>query len=124
MSGCGNCSGGCEGCSGCSGCGGALTLHPGEVKILELLAQFPFLPVARKADDMTPFYPEGSEYPQEEYSLILQSLEKKQLISIDYDAPLKGCGDNAYGNYPVRGSFALTARGQQVLELLDIQGAE
>ena len=44
MSGCGNCSGGCEGCSGCSGCGGALTLHPGEVKILELLAQFPFLP--------------------------------------------------------------------------------
>ena len=45
MSGCGNCSGNCEGCSGCSGCGGALTLHPGEVKLLEQLAQFPFLPV-------------------------------------------------------------------------------
>ncbi len=124
MSGCGNCSGSCEGCSGCNGCGGALTLHPGEVKILELLAQFPFLPVARKADDMTPFYPEGSEYSQEDYSLILQSLEKKQLISIDYDAPLKGCDNTAYADLPVQGSFALTARGQQVLSLMDIQGVE
>lgn len=121
MSGCGHCSGSCE---GCNGCGGALTLHPGEISLLEQLAQFPFLPVARRADDTTPFYPEGSEYSQEEYSLILQSLEKKQLISIDYDAPLKGAGDNAYGSFPVRGSFALTARGQQVLELLEIQGAQ
>jgi hypothetical protein len=123
MNECRGCSGSCEGCGGCTGCGGALTLHPGEIKILELLAQFPFLPVARKADDMTPFYPEGAEYSQEEYSLLLQSLEKKQLISIDYDSPLKGAGDAAYGSFPVRGSFALTARGQQVLELLEIQGA-
>ena len=116
---------GCSrGCENCNGCGGALTLYPGEVHILKLLAQCPFLPVARRADDMTPFYPEGSEYSQEEYSLILQSLEKKQLISIDYDAPLKGCDPNAYGNYPIRGSFALTARGQQVLSLMDIQGVE
>ncbi len=124
MGGCGHCSGSCDGCSGCNGCGGALTLHPGEVELLELLAQFPFLPVARKTDEMTPFFPEGSAYSQEEYSLLLQSLEKKQLISIDYDAPLKGCGDAAYGSFPVRGSFALTARGQQVLELLEIQGAD
>lgn len=118
MSGCKNCSGNCQSCTGCSG---ALTLTDGEVAILQQLGQIPFLPVARKADDMTPVYP---EYPGGETSLILQCLEKKQLISIDYDAPLKGCSDATYGDYPVRGSFALTARGQQVLELLEIQGAQ
>ena len=121
MSGCGNCGGDCHSCNGCSG---ALVLSEGEIALLQQLGQIPFLPVARNTDDMTPFYPEGNHYSQEEYSLILQCLEKKQLISIDYNAPLKGCGETAYGNYPVRGSFALTARGQQVLELLDIQGAE
>lgn len=113
-----------RGCKNCNGCGGALTLHAGEIHILKLLAQFAFLPVARKAEDMTPFYPEGGEYTQEEYSLILQSLEKKQLISIDYDAPLKGCSDTAYGNFPVHGCFSLTLRGQQVISLMDIQGVE
>ncbi len=116
---------GCSrGCRNCNGCGGALTLHAGEIHILKLLAQFAFLPAARKADDMTPFYPEGSEYTQTEYSLILQSLETKQLISIDYDAPLKGCSETAYGAYPIRGSFSLTVRGQQVISLMDIQGAD
>lgn len=118
MSGCKNCSGNCQSCTGCSG---ALTLTEGEIAILQQLGQIPFLPVARKTDDMTPIY---AEHPGKEYSLILQCLEKKQLISIDYDVPLKGCDNAAYGNYPVRGSFALTARGQQVLELLEIQGAE
>ena len=113
-----------RGCPNCNGCSGALTLHAGEVHILKQLAQFAFLPVARKADDMTPFYPEGTEYSAEEYSLILQSLEKKQLISIDYDAPLKGCNDCAYAGYPVRGSFSLTERGQTVINLMDIQGVE
>ena len=121
MSGCGNCSGNCESCGGCSG---ALVLNAGEIRMLRTLGQIPFLPVARRADDMTLVYLEESDYPAEEYSLILQCLEKKQLISIDYDAPLKGCDSEKYRAYPVRGSFALTARGQQVLDLLEIQGAE
>ena len=121
MNGCGNCSGDCQ---SCGRCGGSYVLNEGELHLLKQLAQFPFLPVARSADDVTPIYPEGTEYSQREYSLILQCLEKKQLISIDFDAPLKGCDDSAYGSFPIRGSFALTARGQQVLELLEIQGAE
>ena len=92
--------------------------------MLQTLGQIPFLPVARKADDMTPVYLEESEYTQGEYSLILQCLEKKQLISIDYDAPLKGCDEKRYAAYPVLGSFALTARGQQVLQMLEIQGIQ
>jgi hypothetical protein len=56
------------------------------------------------------------------YSLILQSLEKKQLISIDYNCPLFGADMSAYEGYPVHGSMALTGRGQAVLDLLDKQG--
>ncbi len=92
--------------------------------MLRLLGQIPFLPVARRADDMTPVYLDETEYTQAEYSLILQCLEKKALISLDYDKPLKGFDMAAYQAYPIHGSIALTARGQQVLELLETQGYE
>ena len=71
-----------------------------------------------------PVYLEDEDYSVEEYSLILQCLEKRGLISIDYDQPLKGFCENAYAAYPIRGSFALTARGQQVVELLELQGIQ
>ena len=122
MSGCGNCSGSCGGCSGCTGCGGALELSRGEVDMLLTLGQIPFLPVARKMGEDIPVYLEDDRYTPEEYSLILQCLEKRGLISIDYAQPLKGFDDKSYAAYPIRGSFALTARGQRVLELLEWQG--
>ena len=113
----------CNGnCAGCSGCGKALELTQGEVDLLNTLAQIPFLPVARKAGDMIPVYLEDSDFPQEEYSLILQVLEKKGLVSIDYDAPLVGADMSAYKAYPVHGSIALTAGGQTVVEQLEKQG--
>ena len=90
--------------------------------MLGQLAQIPFLPVARRMDDDVPVYLEDDEYTREEYSLIISCLEKRGLIDIDYGMPLRGFRDGAYGAYPVRGSFALTARGQQVVELLEIQG--
>ena len=122
MSGCGNCSGSCGGCGGCTGCGGAMELSRGEVDMLLTLGQIPFLPVARKMGEDVPVYLEDDRYPVEEYSLILQCLEKRGLISIDYTQPLKGFDDSAYAAYPIRGSFALTQRGQRVLELLEWQG--
>ena len=121
MSGCGNCSGDCASCSGCSG---ALVLTPGEIDMLQRLGQIPFLPVARQMGDMTPVYLEDQDYAPEEYSLILQCLEKKNLISLDFGKPLAYFDDSAYSAYPIRGSMALTWRGQQVLELLEIQGAD
>ena len=121
MSGCGKCSGNC---ANCSGCGNALELSIGEIAMLRKLSEVPFLPVARKAADYVPVYLEDNDYPAEEYSIILQCLEKKALISIDFDAPLKGFADETYAPYPIHGSFALTLRGQQVLDLLDIQGIE
>ncbi len=101
-----------------------MELSEGEIRMLRTLGQIPFLPVARKMDDDIPVYLEEQDYTREEYSLILQCLEKRGLIDIDYRQPLKAWNDKLYENYPVRGSFALTLRGQQVVELLEIQGAE
>lgn len=113
----------CNGsCGSCGGCAKELTLTEPEIQMLHTLGQFPFLPVARRADDMTPVYLEDSALPPEQYSLVLQVLEKKGLISIDYDQPLVGTDMSAYKGFPVHGSIALTARGQTVLEMLDLQG--
>ena len=116
---------GCSGnCSTCGGCARELVLSGGEIALLQSLGQIPFLPVARRADDMTPVYLEDTCYTQAEYSLILQCLEKKDLVSILYDKPLSGADMSAYRGYPVHGSIALTQRGQQVLEWMQIQGIQ
>ena len=112
MGGCGNCCGSCGLC-------GELVLAPGELDMLKKLSQIPFLPVAREAYIDTPVYLGDDLYSKEDASLILRCLEKRSLITIDYDKPLKGF---AYGNYPLRGSIALTAKGQEVIETLEIQG--
>ena len=113
----GNCSGNC---SACSGCARELVLTGKEMEFLNLLGQYAFLPVARTMGDLTPVYLEEGE--KEEMSLLLQCLEKKGLISLDYHKPLKGFDMTAYNAYPIQGSMALTERGQTVLELLDYQG--
>ena len=118
----GNCSGCGGNCASCGGCAGALELTQPEIDLLKNLGQIPFLPVARAMGDPTPVYLEDDRQTTGEYSLILQCLEKKGLISLDFDKPLKGFDDSNYAAYPIRGSMALTARGQQVLELMDVQG--
>lgn len=118
---CKNC-GGCSSCGGCGGCAKTLELTQGEVDFLQELATYAFLPVARKADDMTPFYPEGQKYTLEEYSAILMHLERKGLISMDYGAPVGAYPEELYRKWPVHGSAALTQRGQEVVETLNITG--
>lgn len=116
--GCNKCSGNCEHCGGCAG---QLVVSKVEWELMDLLAQIPFLPVARSAGDPRPVYfPE--EDNGEDYSLILTCLEKKGLITLDYDIPVVGEWDSRYDAYPIRGSMALTLRGQQVLDLVDKQG--
>ncbi len=114
---------GCGGnCASCGGCARELVITPWEIEMLEKLGQIPFLPVARKMGDMEPVYLEDRDHTVEEYSLILQTMEKKGLISLDFSMKIRGFDDAAYAAYPIRGSMALTQRGQQVLEMLDIQG--
>lgn len=116
---------GCNGkCGGCSGCARELVLSEQEIRFLRKFAQIPFLPVARKMGDLEPVYLEDAEESKEQYSLILQCLEKKGLISLDYDKPLKGFDDSAYAAYPIRGSMALTERGHSCLELMELQGIQ
>lgn len=115
---------GCNGsCSGCSGCARELVMTEQELDFIRKLGQIPFLPVARKMGDLEPVYLEEGEDRREEMGLVLQCLEKKGLISLDYDKPLKGMDMTRYGAYPIRGSMALTERGQKVLEMLEYQGA-
>ena len=123
MSDCKNCAG-CRGnCGDCGGCGSSLTLTQGEIDMLRTLGQYSFLPYGRKADNMTPIYREENDYTEAEYSLFLQLLETKQLISLE-STPLIGADMSAYADLPVHGSIGLTQRGQAVLELLDLQGVE
>lgn len=115
----------CSGdCGSCGGCCKTILCTDGEISILQALGQFPFLPIARRADNMIPIYLEETRYTTEEYSLILQALEQKMLISLDYDKPLAGADMGAYTGYPVHGSMALTARGQLVLDMLETQGVQ
>ena len=111
----------CANSGNCQGCGKSLTVSLPELDILKRFGQIPFWPVGRKREDMIPVFPED---PREETSLALQCLEKKGLITIDYDSPLKGTDLAQYGALPVRGSMALTQRGQWVLETAEIQGIE
>ena len=115
----GNCNGNCGGCSGCAR---ELVLTQKEIDFLDTLGQVAFLPVARTMGDLTPVYLEEGD--REEMSLLLQCLEKKGLISLDYDKPLRGLSDEAYAAYPIRGSMALTERGQKVLEMMEYQGIQ
>ena len=113
----------CSGnCGSCGGCARELVLTPMEMEMLRTLAQIPFLPVARRADDMTPVYLENTRYSWEEYSLILACLEKKGLIDLDYHQSLSGFDYSAYAGLPCHGTVALTARGQSVVEMLELQG--
>lgn len=114
----------CEHCGGdcahCSGCGASYVLTEGELSLLRLLGEVAFLPVGRRADDLTPIYcGEGTAAPAE-YSAVLQCLEKKNLIDIDFYTPLKGF--DGYGDLPLKGSCGLTLQGQQVLDAVDIHG--
>lgn len=115
----------CNGnCAHCGGCAGELVLSQPEIDFLNDLAQNAFLPVARGAGDSTPVYLEDEKNTKEQYSLILICLEKKGLISIDFDMPLSGADMSGYQGYPIHGSIALTARGQEILDVLDRQGAK
>lgn len=114
---CTSCTGCNGGCPGCGGCDYSLTMTQPEIDFLRRLAQTPFLPVGRELGEETPVFENNAAMTP-----VLQVLEKKNLISIDYRQPLKGCAEEWYLSCPVQGSLALTERGQKVLDLIDYQG--
>lgn len=111
----------CGGCGKCSGCSGALELNQGELTVLRQMGQLPFLPVGGDREEEPVFLGEG-ELSKEEYTAVILCLEKKGLVDLEWGVRLKGF--DGYGEYSIAGTMTLTKRGQQVLEILDIQGAQ
>lgn len=117
--GCGSC------CHRCGSCGqqDSLYLTPSELEILQQLAVTPLLPAGFSNRGKRPICLECSG-DREAVSDTLLALRQKRLLSLDPEIPLQGFDYSAYGDLPLHGSLALTALGQQVVELLEIQGAE
>lgn len=112
-------------CGSCGGCGAdwSLALTEAELALLERLAQTPFLPVGKALGEY-PIYREEQDRSPEEYGKAVLGLDLKGLVRLDYDLPLSGFDYGAYQDCPLRGSMALTARGQAVVEQIEIQGIE
>lgn len=110
----------CDKCGGCSA--RDLSMTKEEIKVLSYFAEIPFLPIYRKISSELPIFLEKDEYSIEMYSNILLCLEKKGLITIDFDVPISGWISEKARQYPIIGSMALSVRGQNVLEILDITG--
>ena len=119
-----------DGCGACcrngagSDCHGTIMLLKEEIELLQRFAVTPFLPVVRQWDSDTPIYLEENTNMELKISQSITGLQQKQLIRVDYDYPLSNFDYEIYRNYPIHGSMALTAKGQQVLELLEIYGIE
>lgn len=109
---------GCENCGGCGG-GGTLQLTQAELDALRQFAQIPFFPLGRRPGDETPVCREEGLSAD-----VLASMALKGLIRLDLDMPLSNFDYAAYADCTDKGSTALTAFGQGVLDLLDVRGAE
>lgn len=119
---------GCGGCGGCGSCGCCnrreMILTPPEAALLRRLGEVAFLPVARRYDSETPVYLEEADYSPGEWGEALAWLQLKGLVTLDYDMPLTNFDYAAYGDCPLHGSAALTAAGQEAVEVLELRGAE
>ena len=89
---------------------------------MRLFSQTPFLPVAGTRGNELPVYLAEEGTAPENTRSIITVLHQKGLIRIDYDLPLANYDYDAYKNYPLRGSMALTWLGQELLDELDILG--
>ena len=108
--------------SGCGGCQShVLILTEAEIRLLRRFGELAFLPAACTRTNETPVYLSDLG-GRAEISAAILALQVKRLISVDFALPLQGFDYAEYEDYPVRGSMALTAAGQEALDSLNIQG--
>lgn len=100
----------------CRGCGDIYLTGP-SLELLTLLGSVAFLPVGER--DGKPVYmaDDGVERVNSVLTLSLNGL-----VDLDWSAPLRGFDYSAYGGCQRLGSMALTKRGQDALDALDILG--
>ncbi len=127
----------CEDCSlggcasgGCSGCHfGEITLFREELMILLDLGQLAFLPILTRSENQGPVYAPAYPYSQGEtpsFSDLIRSLNQKGLLTIDPDIPLENADYGSFASDGAlrRGSLALTAKGQEVLDWISPKDLE
>lgn len=111
-------------CAGvCSGCLKEIILTEDEIRVLGKFAQVSFLPIASDYDG-SPVYLEESLQTLADCDVVLITLQRKHLISIDYDMPLSNFDYCRYEGYEKHGSMALTSLGQYVIDQIDVQNSE
>ena len=103
--------------AGC-GCCGTVYLTEKESELLSLFAEYSFLPVGQRDEDA---YPRILGEDAEEGNALLM-LKLKGLVDIDYDRPLSGFDYAPFTEYYRLGSAALTKKGQDVIETIEIVG--
>lgn len=106
-------------CGGCCGCG-TLILTPLEYRLLMEFAQNPFCAAlfSERGGEPVRLGAENEEGTGE----ALRALERKRILTIDEDIPLRGFAYEPCPNGFLQGSMALTAYGQQVIDHLERQG--
>ena len=102
----------------CRGCGDIYLSKPA-LELLTLLGSFAFLPVGERDGKAVHISDSGEEHINSLKALILNGL-----VSLDWTRPLEGCDYSAYSGFDRLGSIALTARGQDALDTLDVLGVE
>lgn len=104
-----------------------MVLSPLELSLLQLFSVYPFLPAARDKDGMPVYFPDASSdmfaTSADDISACLYALEAKQIISVDEDIPIAGYDYSIYHDFPLHGSMALTAFGQDILDSLIYQNS-
>ena len=110
-----------QGAPGGSVKSGVLLLTELEMQLLRQFGELAFLPVACTRTSETPVYLTKLD-SRAAVSAAILALQIKRLISVDFALPLQGFDYAGYEEYPIRGSMALTAAGQEALDSLEIQG--
>ena len=118
---CGDC---CGSCGSCGAAGQYLSLSEAELSLLQRFAQTPFLPVAQSGTGLSPVLLDAPAGDRPQAGLTLMSMQLKGLVRIDYELPLSNFDYARFPEYTTRGSAALTAYGQEVLDLIEFQGIE
>ena len=118
------CCSGCGACGGgCGGCGLDSALSSGEKRLLDGFAVLPFQPLLRHRESGELLLP-GAGLSERVAGAILSGLARRGLVDLQEELPLGGYDYSPYGEEWLRGSAALTARGQELLDDREFGGRE
>ncbi len=99
-----------------------MVLSQQEINLLFRFSQVPFLPVAMNDGTSLPVYSDDDLDFSSSCGEAILGLAQKGLIRLDFDLPLTNYDYTAYERYNHKGSMALTAKGQNALDLMEYQG--